>query len=158
MTELSGTPGVIVVAVVFIAIRADSTRSEVLIRLRVGCCERNANQTGMMKIQRKKPIAFLLIVAFGVLFFCCNNLYLFHMAKVRRKVDQDPAEQNLTVGLEVVRRLWYAWSAEELPFQSGGGGPVRVTTSAPFEQHHFNRTVSDRLGVVRPIPDTRHPK
>uniref|UniRef100_A0A182SX08 Uncharacterized protein n=1 Tax=Anopheles maculatus TaxID=74869 RepID=A0A182SX08_9DIPT len=108
-----------------------------------------------MKIARKKPIAFLLIVAFGVLFFCCNNLYLFHMAKVRRKVDQDPsAEQNLTVGLEVVHRLWQAWTVG----QSGGGGPAFVTTVAPFEQHHFNRTVSDRLGVDRSIPDTRHPK
>uniref|UniRef100_A0A182RI50 Polypeptide N-acetylgalactosaminyltransferase n=1 Tax=Anopheles funestus TaxID=62324 RepID=A0A182RI50_ANOFN len=111
----------------------------------------------MMKIQRKKPIAFLLIVAFGVLFFCCNNLYLFHMPKVRRKVDQDTPEQNLTVGLEVVRRLWHAWAVEEPPFQSGDGGPVLVTTPVPFEQHHFNRTVSDRLGVDRPIPDTRHP-
>uniref|UniRef100_A0A182YJR3 Polypeptide N-acetylgalactosaminyltransferase n=1 Tax=Anopheles stephensi TaxID=30069 RepID=A0A182YJR3_ANOST len=107
-----------------------------------------------MKIARKTPIAFLLVVAFGVLFFCCNNLYLFHMAKVRRKVDQDPSgEQNLTVGLEVVRRLWQARAVA----QSGGVGPAFVTTEAPFEQHHFNRTVSDRLGVDRPIPDTRHP-
>uniref|UniRef100_A0A182PLE6 Polypeptide N-acetylgalactosaminyltransferase n=1 Tax=Anopheles epiroticus TaxID=199890 RepID=A0A182PLE6_9DIPT len=115
-----------------------------------------------MKIQRKKrPIAFLLIVAFGLLFFCCNNLYLFHVAKVRRKVDQDPAEQNLTVGLEVVRRLWQTWTMPEPPFRRSGGGSsptVLVTTeAAPFEQHYFNRTVSDRLGVDRPIPDTRHP-
>uniref|UniRef100_A0A182U1W8 Uncharacterized protein n=1 Tax=Anopheles melas TaxID=34690 RepID=A0A182U1W8_9DIPT len=109
-----------------------------------------------MKIQRKKPIAFLLIVAFGVLFFCSDNLYLFHMAKVRRKVVEQ--EQNLTVGLEVVQRLWQAWAVPEpSALQSGGGGPVFATTAAPFEQHHFNRTVSDRLGISRPIPDTRHP-
>uniref|UniRef100_A0A8W7M2T9 Polypeptide N-acetylgalactosaminyltransferase n=1 Tax=Anopheles arabiensis TaxID=7173 RepID=A0A8W7M2T9_ANOAR len=109
-----------------------------------------------MKIQRKKPIAFLLIVAFGVLFFCSDNLYLFHMAKVRRKVVEQ--EQNLTVGLEVVQRLWQAWAVPEpSSLQSGGGGPVFATTAAPFEQHHFNRTVSDRLGISRPIPDTRHP-
>ncbi|XP_053659685.1 polypeptide N-acetylgalactosaminyltransferase 14-like [Anopheles marshallii] len=110
-----------------------------------------------MKLQRKKPIVFLLIVAFGVLFFCCNNLYLFHMPKMRRKVDQDQAEQNLIGGLQVVRRLWHGWAMEEPAPPSGGGGPALVTTAVPFEQHHFNRTVSDRLGAERPIPDTRHP-
>uniref|UniRef100_A0A182Q6F3 Polypeptide N-acetylgalactosaminyltransferase n=1 Tax=Anopheles farauti TaxID=69004 RepID=A0A182Q6F3_9DIPT len=107
-----------------------------------------------MKLQRKKPIAFLLIVAFGVLFFCWDSVYLFHMPNLhgRKVVDLvDPAGQNLTAaGLEVVRSLWHAWAVAKQ-------GPVFVTEAAPFAQHYFNRTVSDRLGIDRPIPDTRHP-
>uniref|UniRef100_A0A182NCS3 Polypeptide N-acetylgalactosaminyltransferase n=1 Tax=Anopheles dirus TaxID=7168 RepID=A0A182NCS3_9DIPT len=122
-----------------------------------------------LPMKRTKPIAFLAIVAFGVLFFCWDSLYLFPVPTGRGRrvvVDPvDPADQNLTgAGLEAVRGLWHAWVGAVPPVRHGGAaqGPVFVTdttaaAAAPFEQHHFNRTVSDRLGIDRPIPDTRHP-
>ncbi|XP_058121128.1 polypeptide N-acetylgalactosaminyltransferase 16-like [Anopheles ziemanni] len=105
-----------------------------------------------MKVLRRKPLGFLLIVASGVLFFYWNNVYLYHMPKVRRKVDQDPAETNLTVSLAVVYALW-GGGAHADTVQSGGVPEPEV----PFELHHFNRTASDRLRIDRSVPDTRHP-
>uniref|UniRef100_A0A182JBH3 Polypeptide N-acetylgalactosaminyltransferase n=1 Tax=Anopheles atroparvus TaxID=41427 RepID=A0A182JBH3_ANOAO len=108
-----------------------------------------------MKVLRRKPLGFLLIVMSGVLFFFWNNVYLYHVPKVRRKVDQDPAEMNLTVSLAMVYGLWSGQGAgaHADSAQSSGGVPE---PEVPFEQHHFNRTASDRLGIDRTVPDTRH--
>uniref|UniRef100_A0A2M4CSU1 Polypeptide N-acetylgalactosaminyltransferase n=1 Tax=Anopheles darlingi TaxID=43151 RepID=A0A2M4CSU1_ANODA len=104
-----------------------------------------------MKVPEKKAFGFLLIVAFGALLVLWNNVYLLHLTPGRRKVvmtdGDDPTELNLTVSLALLFDRWHRWI-----------GPLSSpATGEPFERHHFNLTASDRLGIDRTVPDTRHP-
>ncbi|XP_053680702.1 polypeptide N-acetylgalactosaminyltransferase 16-like [Anopheles nili] len=97
-----------------------------------------------MKLPRKKPFAFLLIVVGGVLLCCWINLNLASGGHVRRRVDRVRAGAG---GLAILRGLWHAWVHPVM----------EEDLRNSFEQHHFNRTASDRIGVERSVPDTRHP-
>ncbi|XP_050083997.1 polypeptide N-acetylgalactosaminyltransferase 16-like [Anopheles aquasalis] len=102
----------------------------------------------MKMVPEKKAFGFLLIIAFGALLVLWNNVYLLHLTPGRRKVGaagDDATELNLTVSLALLFDRWHRITGQAVT------GPVE-----PFERHHFNLTASDRIGIERTVPDTRH--
>ncbi|XP_055545959.1 putative polypeptide N-acetylgalactosaminyltransferase 13 [Wyeomyia smithii] len=103
-----------------------------------------------MKIFYRKKCGFLLILVFGLLFLGWNNLYLFHAPRLKRKV----LDLNRRASLALLVDHWQQLIGDKyaaLPTVADNG-----TGTASFQRHYFNLEQSDRIGINRSLPDTRH--
>ncbi|XP_055616427.1 polypeptide N-acetylgalactosaminyltransferase 2-like [Toxorhynchites rutilus septentrionalis] len=103
-----------------------------------------------MKILFRKKCGFLLLLVFGLMFIFWNNFYLFHEPIIKRKVD----DLNQTTSLALIYSSW-----RDLAKPSALNGTIRVRNgSSVYQRHYFDLDRSDRIGVDRTLPDTRHAK
>lgn len=108
-----------------------------------------------MKIFFRKKCGFLLILVFGLLFIFWNNVYLFHEPQIKRKVDL-----NHTGSLALIYSNWNELGRNATGNSSSNLAPsVSISNrSSIYQRHYFNVELSDRIGVDRALPDTRHAK
>lgn len=117
-----------------------------------------------MKIFFRKKCGFLVILVFGLLFIFWNNVYLFHEPQIKRKVD----DLNQTASLALIYSHWNELNRYASTAAASGGAnsssnaeSLRSPSSLPltngtYQRHYFNLELSDRIGVDRALPDTRH--
>lgn len=110
-----------------------------------------------MKLFSRRKYGFLAILVFGLFCLCWNNVYLFHEPpRSRCKVD----DLNRTASLALIYSHWRQGQLETGPPTNGSlvpAAPSNGSTSASsYQQHYFNLELSDRIGVGRTVPDTRH--